>query len=785
VSRSLRPLRQPALWAWVGAVLLAALYGRVALLHLTGGVVGGDLDGYENLWNNWWVQTALLDPARLQPFAAPPPDLHPMGLFYTDYLYYPTGISLRFHTLNPANGLLTLPFNLLFGFIPTTNLLFLAALTLTTGFTFLLIRDWVGDPGAAFVGAALFTYGSRNVLAFYTLGQAEKLSVEWLPLYLFLLLRALADVVPAPDPLTVPPRRARWPWYAAGSVGTLLVMSLTDWQYVIYAVFTTLLLFAYLALTRRNGATRRRIFGRLATIGGAYALLVGPPLLLPMLAEAAASPWLAVGYQSSARALDLGDLLGPGLGNPGYLALALALVGLFSVRGAWRSRAGFWALAVGLFYLLALGPTLTFAGHPTGLPLPYALLQNLPIFNIGRDPGRYSTIALLGVAHLVALGLTVGRGPWSVVRRGSGVRGQGSVAGRQSPVVSRRSSVAGRWSSANLIQNSEFRIQNSSLFRLPVYALVLLISLAPFVAAAGAAQVDAPDWPPFYEQVARDPEPYAILQLPAFTDKGRGENHYMLYQTLTGKPIFGGRWARDHKLSNPNNFMQTAGLFHHFLLLGFAPDQLAYAYPARDFLQRTDYGTQGRAILNYYHVRYIVVWQEALDAPWNAAEFARLIGQVLGPNVQPTYADRLMRVYRVPDGPPATNPLTLDVGDGWFDVALGPDGQPYRWADKDSGESADLFTMNLTQAPQPATLTFTAYAFGPARSLHVSLDGGEVTTVALLPQAGAQPFRVPLTVPPGNHRIRFTSPDPPRPTDDPRDPRLLSFGMYGVTLVAH
>ncbi|MDQ2809667.1 MAG: hypothetical protein M3Z04_22560 [Chloroflexota bacterium] len=774
MNRVGRALRQPVLWAWVGAVLLAALYGRVALLHLTGGVVGGDLDGYENLWNNWWVKTALIDPARLQPFALPPPDLHAMGLFYTDYLYYPTGISLRFHTLNPANGLLTLPFNLLFGFIPTTNLLFLTALTLTTGFTFLLIRDWLGDARVAFVGAALFTYASRNVLAFYTLGQAEKLSVEWLPLYLFLLFRALADLLPASDPGSGPPRRAHWPWYAAGAVGALLIMSLTDWQYVIYAVFTTLLLFAYLALTQRNGLTLRRIFGRLATIGGAYALLVGPPLLLPMLAEAAGSPWLAVGYQSSTRALDLGDLLGPGLGNPGYLVLALALGGVFTARGAWRSRAGFWALAVGLFYLLALGPSLTFAGHATGFPLPYALLQNLPVFNIGRDPGRYSTIALLGVAHLAALGLTaVGRGRWAVGG------GRWAVGGGPWAVGSRQL----RTQNAERRTPSSFRIPHSA-FRIPLYVLVLLVSLTPFVVAAGEAKVDAPDWPPFYEQVARDPEPYAILQLPAFTDKGRGENHYMLYQTLTGKPIFGGRWARDHKLSNPNNFMQTASLFHHFLLLGFAPDQLAYSYPARDFLQRTDYVTQGRAILNYYHVRYIVVWQEALDAEWNAAEFARVIGQVLGPDVQPSYEDRLMRVYRVPDGPPVTNPLTLDVGDGWFAAARGPTGQPYRWADPTSGEPADLFTMNLTQAPQPATLTFTAYPFGPARSLHISLDAGEVATVALTPEAGAQPFRVQLTVPPGNHRIRFSSSEPPRPTGDPRDPRLLSFGMYGVALTA-
>ncbi len=771
MSRAARILRRPALWVWIGAGLLAALYGRVALLHLTAGVVGGDLDGYENLWNNWWVKTALLDSARLQPFAVPPPDLHPMDLFYTDYLYYPTGISLRFHTLNPFNGLITIPFNWLFGYIAGTNLLFLAALTLTTGFTFLLIRDWVDDGWAAFAGAALFTYAGRNVLTFYTLGQAEKLSVEWLPLYLFLLFRTLYGP-PAGDGAAWRSDRRRW--YAAGAVGTLVIMALTDWQYVMYAVFSTLLLFVYLAFTQRQAAAIRQIFGRLALIGGGFAVLVGPPLLLPMLLEAAASPWLAVGYESSTRALDLRDLVGPGLGNPGYLALGLAGVGLFTARDLVRRQAGFWAVVIGLFYLIALGPVLTVGGKATGFPLPYALLQNLPIFNIGRDPGRYSTLALLGVAHLAALGLRAVRRGW---RSSVGDPQAASVNSARSTQHAALIPIPRSARTPHSWRRLTFHVS-----RFTLYTLFLLISLVPFVVAAGEARVDAPDWPPFYQQIAHDPESYAILQLPAFTDKGRGEDHYMAYQILTGKPIFGGRWARDHKLSNPNNFMQTASLFHHLLVLGFPPDQLAYYYPARDFLQRTDYATQGRAILNYYHTRYIVVWQEALDAPWNAAEFARVLEQVLGANVQPVYTDRLMRVYRVPDGPAPANPLTLDVGDGWFDAAQGSNGQPYRWADSNSGDSAELFTINLTSSPLPATLAFTAYPFGAARSLLISLDDGKPTTVALTPQAAAKPFTVQLIVPPGNHRIRFRSPEPPRPTGDPRDPRLLSFGMYGVAL---
>jgi len=747
----------PLFWAVVGALGLAAVYGRVALLHLTTGLVGGDLDGYENLWNNWWVKTALFDLHR--------------SPFYTDYLYYPTGTSLRFHTLNPLNGLLTLPFNALFGPIATTNGLALVALALTTSAAFLLIRDWVGDPWAAFAGAALFTYGSRNVLVFYTLGQAEKLSAEWLPLYLFLLFRAL----PRPMDQSAPqPGPDRWRRYAGGAVGTLLLLSLTDWQYLMLAVFTTLLYCGYILLTPRPRAAKVAIFGRLALIGGSYTAVAGPILVWPMVQEALANPWLIVTGQSAAHALDLADLLG--LGNPGYLALALA--GLGAVR-AWRWPAPapilFWALAAGIFYLLALGPTLTVGGTATGLPLPYALLQRLPVFSIGRDPSRFEIIGRLGLSLLAAYGLAA-----VVGGQGSRVRGQGSGDGRQQHF----SLFTFHFSLPQL------RIQNSEL-RIPLCVLFLLISLGPFVAAAGQATVDSPQWPAFYRQIATDPADYALLELPLFTEKGRGEDHYQAYQVLHGKPRFGGRLARDHKLDNPANFVKHAGLFHQLFLLD-AGAQAAHFYPDRDFLRRTDYATQGQAILNYYQVGYIVVYKEALDAAWDARAFGHIIGQILGPGAQPSYEDPLLRAYRVPAGPPAAQPLTLDTGDGWYESETREDGLTYRWAnptpsDPNAGAGAppqpgELYTMNLTAGPLPATLRFTAFAFRQPRPLILTLDGAPVAQWELPGNETLTPLTGTFTLPPGNHRLAFSSPRPPLATGTPLDARRLSFALADLRL---
>src|SRR5262249_4099475 len=142
--------------------------------------------------------------------------------------------------------------------------------------------------------------------------------------------------------------------------------------------------------------------------GGLYALLVGPTLILPTIQDALANPWLSVGYQSALHATDLLALLGPGPANPGYLACAVAILGLVVAWGAvggTREIALLVPLAALVFWVMALGPFLVAGGPTTDIPLPYSLLQNLPVFSIGRDPARYTLVGRLGVGVLAAFGL--------------------------------------------------------------------------------------------------------------------------------------------------------------------------------------------------------------------------------------------------------------------------------------------------------------------------------------------------------------------------------------------
>ena len=70
-----------------------------------------------------------------------------------------------------------------------------------------------------------------------------------------------------------------------------------------------------------------------------------------------------------------------------------------SFPGPW-----FWAVSTLAFFLLCLGPSLRVVGHDLGVPLPFALVAQLPFFKGNRYPSRYSVMLLLSLAPLVSLG---------------------------------------------------------------------------------------------------------------------------------------------------------------------------------------------------------------------------------------------------------------------------------------------------------------------------------------------------------------------------------------------
>ncbi|HUS16865.1 MAG TPA: hypothetical protein VM536_17855, partial [Chloroflexia bacterium] len=249
--------------------------------QLTPGTIVEDRD--QNLWNLWWVKTALLD-------------LH-TSPFQTDWIYWPTGVSLQFHTLNVFNGLLSIPFQPFLPLPVIYNLIVLLSFVLTGWGAYLLLAYVLrphpaGTPAshgaiaaAAAVGSSIFAYSAYHLAT--QRGLLQLISLEWVPFAVLFLLRAVHDDPRWRDLGAV----ARWiVRRAVPAVVFLGLVALVDWYYVLYTLLFAGLYGLYLvarAILDREGQWAIRLAAgplRLAIVVALFFVLVSP-LLVPMFAE--------------------------------------------------------------------------------------------------------------------------------------------------------------------------------------------------------------------------------------------------------------------------------------------------------------------------------------------------------------------------------------------------------------------------------------------------------------------------------------------------------------------
>jgi hypothetical protein len=190
-----------------------------------------------------------------------------------------------------------------------------------------------------------------------------------------------------------------------------------------------------------------------------------------------------------------------GASFPEYTAalslVALGIIALAMWRAGYRPRAG-WIWLTTAFAAFSLGPFIYVAGANTYVPGPWSLLRYVPLVDAARTPTRFSIVAALGVAILLAGAL--------------------ASLGRRYP-------------------------QRRRLIGATVAGL-LVFELLPAPRPLYSAAV-----PSVYETIARDPRPVRVLQLPfgvrdgTFT-AGNFSARYLFYQTVHGKRLIGGYLSR-------------------------------------------------------------------------------------------------------------------------------------------------------------------------------------------------------------------------------------------------
>lgn len=391
-----------------GYVLLAALLTWPTAAHLATHIAVGDggrfaysgfNDAIQHTWNFWWTQHALSN-GRL-PFA-------------TELLFYPEGAPLYRHTLGPALTLPLAPVTALAGPVAAYNLALLLGVA-STGYAVFLLAGYVaGGDACAWIAGALVAAGPFLAMKLQV-SHLNLLYVGWLALLLFAALR-LADT-----------RKER---YALLGAVSLAGVAYTDW-YLALCAGCLLLTWVAASLWRTPhplGLARSyALMGLLAFLGIAPLILglwTTRERYAPFSAAQRASWQIGVeGYSADAVGLFFPSLLQPhwrgvaeALTAPlvasvpviegWYIAAGWTLLGLAAV-GVWQHGHAQWRLLIvaAVGWLFSLGPELRLFGVHTGIPMPYALLQQLPLLEGGRRPNLFALICILVAAVFAAQGL--------------------------------------------------------------------------------------------------------------------------------------------------------------------------------------------------------------------------------------------------------------------------------------------------------------------------------------------------------------------------------------------
>jgi len=414
--------------------------------------------------------------------------------------------------------MLTLPLSFLAGIPAAILAAHFLGFFLSGYFTFLLAYDLIQSvSGALFAGAvfAFAPYHFAHVPMHMILS-----SLQWIPFYLLMLKRT------AENP------EIKWPVFA----GLAYVMVLlTDQMQAILVSWVTLLALPFLYFTFERGrglpvkfrAQSLALTRRFCIMAGAIAI-AGSFYFYPMFDFLLHSRnALQVGpFEHGGANQFSADLLGffiPPAYHPlwgsvftkfdrtlrsvlflGYIPLLAALLGLCCcVRDRYVR---FIAMVTSAAFICSLGTTLHFNGvwewSGKFLPLPFLYLSKLKVFEIIRTPFRFHPLTLLGVAILAGYGIAF---------------------------VARR-------------------IESSKKKAVVVSAVLCLLFVEFMPGPTGYPANN--HVPAIYQEMAKDPEPYAVLELPlsrwdSLVRNGSfGPAQLLYYQSVHGKRIFNGHSSR-------------------------------------------------------------------------------------------------------------------------------------------------------------------------------------------------------------------------------------------------
>ena len=285
-------------------------------------------------------------------------------------------------------------------------------------------RQW-----APFLAGLLYMFLPFHVA--HALGHFGAMQTQWLPLVIWLTLLFV--------------ERQTW-WRAVGLAAAITMQSWTEHHYLLwYALFLVILWVVHLipgpSPYQGEGSRQAPLLAKERSAAGRVRWRRQWMFLLALVSIFALLPWwptvrqafsggagLTLGFAQTIRfSADLFAFVIPAsfhsiwgeplatlladdfTGNVAeathYLGLVPLLLVIFFSQRTPKHQLRLWLIVAAVFGLIALGPRLHLLGTVTGLPLPYTLIDGLPVFSAIRAVGRASV--MVGLAFAVLFGWVV------------------------------------------------------------------------------------------------------------------------------------------------------------------------------------------------------------------------------------------------------------------------------------------------------------------------------------------------------------------------------------------
>jgi len=555
-------------------IILTLILTYPLILNITTHFGGIAEDVYWHAWNIWWIKYSIID-LKTNPI-------------FTEYIFYPNGVSLAFSTMGYIYSLIFIPIQVLFGVITAYNFVVLHTFILSAFGTFLLVYYLTKNKTAAFISGFIFAFSPNHIIR--TLIHLNLANVQWIPFYVLFLIKLN--------------RENRKRNIILASI-FLLFTALSSWQYLFFLIFLTfiyLLCEIFWVKETKLDKTFLKKFGVFTILS----ILLISPFAYPTLREYSISP-LKTGLDLSiVHSADLISYFIPSPYNTfrgkyfehfyqsfkgpiydsityiGYSVLLLALYSIFK----FKKEAKFWMLSAVFFFILSLGPILKILGtteffdSKITIPLPYALFFNyLPFFSAFRTPGRFAIMVIFCLSILAGYGI-------------------------------------------KSILNGMKRRDSRYVFTLMILSIIIFEFInIPF-------PLSKREIPNFYRQIAEDKEDYALFEVPSYI---AGE--FMFYQTLHKKKLVYGRVSQ----MTPSSGGKIADFITKPLI-----KELTYLEINATEMDE-NYIKSGVDILRESRIKYIIVNKEFLQKEM-IDSLNELLGKALG---EPIHEDEYTISYRV------------------------------------------------------------------------------------------------------------------------------------------